>query len=364
MLNRLLKLSAIALSCGILATTVSGCSQTPEESKVYTIEDTINRIKTNIPEFVEEKLVPTIMTNDDGHIFLKSDKSRRTANSSDDKNFAISMDTIIFIKGMGQKVVRINDPFPIMRIKTMYYPPNEKYFGFTNLHGGLVSMDHFGIGAHFYPIIGTINRQNESTEYLINPTLLNVPLSDSRFDDGEIEDGRLASQHNSSDIKKPISSNKVVSISGEFDGYITWHPIFEKRCATEYNIKYPCNKEVCTTDRYKKTIIEYKISINNVEEVSYLIFNKKQGDNLHLTFYTLKKGGYKNEYHFVIPNKKNHIFTCGQNKFKLREKYDSKYDGVSITTLDSQFNNYKDIKLAITPPYLDFIGYILASLKD
>lgn len=351
MLKRLLKLSAIALSCGILATTVSGCSQTP---KVYTIEDTINRIKAARPDFVEEKLVPTVSFM--GTTSLKSEKGRTVVEKGHDFEF-------MYIKGMGQRVIEIYNSLRNIKIRSMYYP-NGKYLEITNWREGLtIWSDEFTfddlrmhyLDKSYFPIIGTIDRPNESTEYLLNPLSFNLPLEEGSHN------YRLAYTKEISSMPKLINPNQIVSFDGEFIEYdIIWNKELPNTTGS-YKIKTPAKKETWTTKpEFIKETIDYVISTDNVEEANQLTFNKKQGNYLYLTYRTYKKGGYKAEHNFYIPNKENYIFTCGQDKFRLNSysKHKDGYEAISITPIELHFNN-KDLRIGSwSGGSFQFQGYI------
>lgn len=349
MLNRLLKLSAIALSCGILATTVSGCSQTPEESKVYTIEDTINRIKAARPNFVEEKLEPVVLY--DGYQ-LCSDKTTEGKCSINFPTLPI-YGTITIFKGMGNRTIYIDSLGPDLQIKSMYYPTG-KYLETIGWQDGLNTFnigDKYGYTNHFYPIIGTIKKDSQTTEYLLNPNPLHLPLN---------KNGNYAGLCYQYDEKMPlhcIKSNQIVSIEGKEGKLIRNTPGFINRKETIDFIEVPLNRHYTkkyTEELSTKQSIEYLISLDNIKEVNILKFNKKQGNNLYLTYYTYKMGGYKDEYRFVIPNKKNHIFSCGNDKFRLKEykRLSHEEEYLFVEPIGSQFKKFP------IAPFVNYQSYI------
>ena len=344
--NRFFRTCAVVLSLGVFPATMTGCSQTPEETKVYTIEDTINRIKAARPNFVEEKLVPTVSFL--GTTSLVSERGRSALEKGYDFEF-------MYIKGMGQRVIEIYSSSRFIKIRSMYYP-SGKYLASTNWSDGLTIDDHAKLSDNrYFPIIGTIDRPNESTEYLLNPISLNLPLEKGSHN------SRLAYQYKITSIPKLINSNQIVSFNGEFIDYnILWGKDIPNTKGS-YIIKIPAKKEVWhTKPEFFKEEINYVISTDNVEEANQLTFNKKQGNYLYLTYRTYKKGGYKAEHNFYIPNKENYIFTCGQDKFRLNGYYKHKdgYEAISITPIELHFNN-KDLRIGSwSGGSFQFQGYI------
>lgn len=351
--NRFFKTCAVVLSLGVFPVTMTGCSQTPEETKVYTIEDTINRIKAARPNFVEEKLVPVVLY--DGHQ-LCSDKTPEAKCAVNLPSLPI-YGTITIFKGMANRTIYIAPLGPQLQIKSMYYPTG-KYLASTGWNDGLNTIyfgSNYGYTNNSYPIIGTIKKDSQTTEYLLNPNPLHLPLNKNGYY------GSLGYQFNEKMPLYSIKSNQIVSIEGKERKLIRNTLRFINRKETIDFIEVPLNRHYTkkfTEDLTRKQSIEYLISLDNIEEVNILKFNKKQGNNLYLTYYTYKRGGYKNEYRFVIPNKKNHIFSCGKDKFKLEEykRLSNKEEYLFVEPIDSKFKEFPIASFVNYQGYIDHLN--------